>query len=139
MRNGILFKDLCKSIQFNSDFTRHVSRQILVYEHPYKITLIKAVSNYRPNVPYHCKLLVKDHNGVPVTNRLITAKTDAGEERSTKTDSQGIATLDLPMPDAADAVDISVSILPIRFVDHTDHCFYIRLPLKTGTTKMFIV
>nr|XP_019545534.2 pregnancy zone protein-like [Aedes albopictus] len=92
-----------------SNFTRHVSRQILVYEHPYKITLIKAVSNYRPNVPYHCKLLVKDHNGVPVTNRLITAKTDAGEERSTKTDSQGIATLDLPMPDAADAVDISVT------------------------------
>nr|XP_029714407.1 alpha-1-macroglobulin-like isoform X2 [Aedes albopictus] len=92
--------------QFSS-FTSHVSKEIPVYQHPYKIVLIKAANYYRPNVPYHCKLTVKDHNGVPVINQPITAKTDTGEKRSTETDSQGIATLDLPMPDAGE-VEISV-------------------------------
>nr|XP_029733193.1 A.superbus venom factor 2-like [Aedes albopictus] len=77
---------------------------------PYQIELTSAVKYYRPGVPYHCRLSVKDHYGVSVKHKPITVKTDTGVERSVTLDDQGVTSSDLPMPDEADFVEISVSL-----------------------------
>lgn len=109
-----------------SDITLSAVTHVHVFKYPYNITHIRIAENFRPGVAYLLRLSVKDHYGVPVKNRPITVQTDTGEELSATLDSQGITSLELPMPDDADEVVISVSTLLVGFGVHTDHCFYLR-------------
>ncbi|XP_029733192.2 thioester-containing protein 1 allele S3-like [Aedes albopictus] len=92
------------------NFALSFTEEIPVFMCPYQIELISAVKYYRPGVPYHCRLSVKDHYGVPVKHKSLIVKTDTGVERSVTLDDHGVTSLELAMPDEADSVDISVSL-----------------------------
>ncbi|XP_062715310.1 thioester-containing protein 1 allele R1-like [Aedes albopictus] len=94
------------------DSTSNVSKEIPVFINPYKITIIRGEKYYRPGVAYNCELSVEDHYGYSVRNKIITVRTDDSKykikEVAAKLNDQGIATLELPMPDEFDSVAISV-------------------------------
>lgn len=103
-----------------SNFTTTVTKKIPVFQHPYKIAVIKSSPNYYPGAKYFCKLSVKDHNGFPVEpqGRSITLKTDTGEaDLEEELNNQGIASFILTMPDGEDKVLISAEFEGVEYED----------------------
>lgn len=80
-----------------------------MYLNPYKISLIKRSFYYRPGAPYHFKISVKDHTGLPLEQGKTVKIFVDGVEKSAPLDGQGLASFVIPTPDEVETIIVSVS------------------------------
>lgn len=92
------------------DVTSSFTKEIPVFLYPYKVSLIKPLPNYQPQSDYYCKLLITDHDGIPVKSEGMNATIKTGSDDVTaEMNNQGTAFVVLPMPNEVKNVTISVS------------------------------
>lgn len=88
--------------------TVNITQQIPVYANPYKISLVKPTRYYHPGAPYHFKVLVKDHSGLPLEQgRMITISVGDEEQPSAPLDGQGLASFVIPTPDVSEELHVT--------------------------------
>lgn len=95
---------------FCIDATVNITRQIPVYLNSYKISLVKPSIYYRPGAPYHFKLAVKAHNGLPLEQGKMVKVLADDKEITAPLDSQGMASFVISTPDEIESIYVSVSL-----------------------------
>ncbi|XP_058818752.1 thioester-containing protein 1 allele R1-like [Topomyia yanbarensis] len=115
---SFVYRDVYVKVEVMETFTNRtvsITQAIPVYEHPYKISLIKSTPLFRPGLPFPVDVSIMDHYGKPSSsenNAEITIRYEGNnlEEETTISEpvSNGIASLVLNPPANAYLMEIKV-------------------------------
>ncbi|XP_053694604.1 thioester-containing protein 1 allele R1-like [Sabethes cyaneus] len=128
-----------------TNHTVNIVEVIPIYEHPYRVSLIKSMPWFRPGLPYQVDLSITDHNGEPapeetVAEILIIYEAESLESEVAMQGSlrKGLISLDLKPPKNTNIMEIRVkyNTKDYEYVDYiysiqSTSNLYLKIALKS--------
>ncbi|XP_053692176.1 thioester-containing protein 1 allele R1-like [Sabethes cyaneus] len=115
---NVFHRDVFVKVKVTETFTNrteNLMEVIPVYKHPYRYSLAKSMSRFKPGLPFQMDLSITDHNGEPAPEESVadiliyyTGESLAREDLMQGIIRKGLATLVLRPPESADRMHVKV-------------------------------
>ncbi|XP_053692175.1 thioester-containing protein 1 allele R1-like [Sabethes cyaneus] len=128
-----------------TNHTVNIVEVIPIYEHPYRVSLIKSMPWFRPGLPYQVDLSITDHNGEPAPEETVAAILINYEGESLESEvamqatlRKGLISLGLEPPKNSDRMEIRVKY-NTKDYEYVDYIYgfqskssrYLKIALKS--------